>query len=216
MGVLRVAIGETVMRFSGWIATALISISVTLMQPAEAAIVQFDITGNGSGVLSGTSFSGNFDIQLIGDNSTVSINTSGNHIIDPLISASVTSSFGTVSLSIPTRLGLNNVAIFFGNAGIGFDLFDFQLSIADAAAFNFQPGYGPVPGTNVFALNQFVNVPTSGGLLSLNQSSDVLFSSQNITAGVPEPSTWAMMILGFAGIGFMAYRRKTKPALMAA
>jgi hypothetical protein len=33
---------------------------------------------------------------------------------------------------------------------------------------------------------------------------------------VPEPSTWAMMILGFAGIGFMAYRRKSKPALMAA
>ena len=33
---------------------------------------------------------------------------------------------------------------------------------------------------------------------------------------VPEPSTWAMMILGFAGIGFMAYRRKSTPALMAA
>jgi hypothetical protein len=28
--------------------------------------------------------------------------------------------------------------------------------------------------------------------------------------------TWAMMLLGFAGIGFMAYRRKSKPALMAA
>jgi hypothetical protein len=25
---------------------------------------------------------------------------------------------------------------------------------------------------------------------------------------VPEPSTWAMMILGFAGIGFLSYRRK--------
>jgi hypothetical protein len=33
---------------------------------------------------------------------------------------------------------------------------------------------------------------------------------------VPEPTTWAMMLLGFAGIGFMAYRRKSKPALMAA
>ena len=33
---------------------------------------------------------------------------------------------------------------------------------------------------------------------------------------VPEPSAWAMMILGFAGIGFMAYRRKSKSALMAA
>ena len=32
---------------------------------------------------------------------------------------------------------------------------------------------------------------------------------------VPELSTWAMMLLGFAGIGFMAYRRKSKPALMA-
>jgi hypothetical protein len=37
-----------------------------------------------------------------------------------------------------------------------------------------------------------------------------------INSAVPEPSTWAMMILGFAGIGFMAYRRKSKPAVMAA
>jgi hypothetical protein len=35
-------------------------------------------------------------------------------------------------------------------------------------------------------------------------------------AAVPEPSTWAMLLLGFAGIGFMAYRRKLKPVLMAA
>jgi len=28
-------------------------------------------------------------------------------------------------------------------------------------------------------------------------------------AVVPEPSTWAMMILGFCGVGLMAYRRKT-------
>jgi hypothetical protein len=40
--------------------------------------------------------------------------------------------------------------------------------------------------------------------------------SGEAVSGVPEPSTWAMMILGFAGIGFMAYRRKSKPALMAA
>ncbi len=39
---------------------------------------------------------------------------------------------------------------------------------------------------------------------------------EGTVAAVPEPSTWAMMILGFAGVGFMAYRRKSKPALMAA
>jgi hypothetical protein len=27
-------------------------------------------------------------------------------------------------------------------------------------------------------------------------------------AAVPEPSTWAMMILGFCGLGFMVYRRR--------
>lgn len=27
-------------------------------------------------------------------------------------------------------------------------------------------------------------------------------------AAVPEPGTWAMMIMGFAGVGFMAYRRR--------
>ena len=31
-------------------------------------------------------------------------------------------------------------------------------------------------------------------------------------AAVPEPSTWAMMILGFAGVGFMAYRRRDQTA----
>jgi hypothetical protein len=35
------------------------------------------------------------------------------------------------------------------------------------------------------------------------------------TSAVPEPSTWAMMILGFAGIGFIAYRRRSKPARLA-
>ena len=41
--------------------------------------------------------------------------------------------------------------------------------------------------------------------------------SAGITAAVPEPSTWAMMILGFLGIGAMAYRsRKHKVTLAAA
>lgn len=31
-----------------------------------------------------------------------------------------------------------------------------------------------------------------------------------LVAAVPEPSTWAMMILGFAGVGCMACRRSRK------
>jgi hypothetical protein len=36
--------------------------------------------------------------------------------------------------------------------------------------------------------------------------------SPPITSGVPEPSTWAMMILGFCGLGFLGYRRKGSAA----
>jgi len=47
-------------------------------------------------------------------------------------------------------------------------------------------------GLNGFTLNNEIHVQVGAGFAS----------------PVPEPSTWAMMILGFAGIGFIAYRRK--------
>jgi hypothetical protein len=34
------------------------------------------------------------------------------------------------------------------------------------------------------------------------------------TAAVPEPTTWAMMLIGFAGIGFMAMRRRRESAAL--
>jgi ABC-type amino acid transport substrate-binding protein len=34
-------------------------------------------------------------------------------------------------------------------------------------------------------------------------------------AAVPEPSTWAMMMLGFAGVGLIAYRRRNRVAAFA-
>lgn len=36
------------------------------------------------------------------------------------------------------------------------------------------------------------------------------------TPGIPEPSTWALLLLGFAGVGLLAHRRKSKPEMMAA
>jgi hypothetical protein len=44
-------------------------------------------------------------------------------------------------------------------------------------------------------------------------STSILYITADFTAAVPEASTWAMMILGFAGVGFLAYRRKGQPAL---
>jgi hypothetical protein len=84
---------------------------------------------------------------------------------------------------------------------------------ADGTVFNI------VENTNGGA--QFFGFTDTQGFTSLtitNVSNDdwgVDGISANIGA-VPEASTWAMMILGFAGVGFMTYRRKSKQALMAA
>lgn len=40
-----------------------------------------------------------------------------------------------------------------------------------------------------------------------------LYGTFSNVAPVPEPSTWAMMILGFFGVGFLAYRRKREPTV---
>jgi hypothetical protein len=45
-----------------------------------------------------------------------------------------------------------------------------------------------------------------------NNPNVLLHTVSGIMSAVPEPSTWAMMILGFAGIGFMGYRRRDQAA----
>jgi hypothetical protein len=45
---------------------------------------------------------------------------------------------------------------------------------------------------------------------------DDTFVFTNVSSGVPEPATWAMMLLGFAGLGFVGYRKaKSGPAAFA-
>jgi hypothetical protein len=51
--------------------------------------------------------------------------------------------------------------------------------------------------------------------LGLELPSGLSVVGEQRIASVPEPSTWAMLLIGFAGIGFATYRRKSKRALMA-
>jgi hypothetical protein len=63
-------------------------------------------------------------------------------------------------------------------------------------------------------LSSFTITMTNPGYSGYAALDNVNFTE--FTAAVPEPSTWAMMLLGFAGIGFAAYRRKNKMAQNAA
>jgi hypothetical protein len=54
-------------------------------------------------------------------------------------------------------------------------------------------------------------------VLTVNANSDAATPFQMLVDGttisVPEPSTWAMVLLGFAGLGFVSYRRTQRAAL---
>jgi hypothetical protein len=77
---------------------------------------------------------------------------------------------------------------------------------------------GPIPAGPAGALGAFINPwnflnNTGIDSTQVNGYEQALEFVPQV-ASVPEPSTWAMLVLGFAGIGFMAYRRKlTGPKL---
>ncbi|SHK61366.1 PEPxxWA-CTERM sorting domain-containing protein [Bradyrhizobium lablabi] len=73
------------------------------------------------------------------------------------------------------------------------------------AAFGGPIGYNP----NVNDTFKF-DFTLSGG--DLGATSLKIESFVQIGSGVPEPSTWAMMILGFFGVGFIGYRRRNQSA----
>jgi outer membrane lipase/esterase len=121
------------------------------------------------------------------------------------------SALGT-TLAIDMNLAL--AAALKGDVGVStFDIFGLGTSIAlDPSAFGFTnvtDACGAISGANCNTYAYWDGIhPTEAAHAVIADA----FVAQ-VTA-VPEPSTWAMMILGFLGIGFMAYRRNQNgPAL---
>lgn len=71
-------------------------------------------------------------------------------------------------------------------------------------------GINASSGLNPYDPNAFVTELTFTGAGQFTGEMDPL------TAAVPEPSTWAMMLFGFLGVGFLAYRRRNQAAAFAA
>ncbi|MBA2401018.1 MAG: PEP-CTERM sorting domain-containing protein [Bradyrhizobium sp.] len=94
-----------------------------------------------------------------------------------------------------------------------------QAAIADlnAAAHNqgdtrFVIGGSLLSVSGPFANEQLFAIFGPGAALA----PAAVLNLETSVAAVPEPSTWAMMILGFAGVGFIAYRRRNQSAVAAA
>lgn len=102
--------------------------------------------------------------------------------------------------------GCFNTAGFGGFTGLSFD--SSGALIAIGAAIN-------VGGNNandairlLIGNSSLTNTGTNFQFDPLGGGSGNAQAGITISAAVPEPSTWAMMLLGFFGVGFMAYRRR--------
>jgi hypothetical protein len=86
------------------------------------------------------------------------------------------------------------------------DQFGNQFVFTETANADWQPPIGAeaVAGTNEIIASVTVFVTGDVSFQSIKQI-DFGYAT---AAATPEASTWAMMVLGFAGIGFVAYRRK--------
>ena len=62
------------------------------------------------------------------------------------------------------------------------------------------------------AANAGLEVFTVGATFGNAQGGLDVVQAGILTTAVPEASTWAMMVLGFLGIGFVAYRRRGQVA----
>ena len=116
----------------------------------------------------------------------------------PELSGTTAANYGSGANFLSTPLAATTPgSLTYASADLLVTLTDFNFKIPNdgGTGFNRVSAFSPSPDS--------VGTDNAVGEFTLNVSA------------VPEPSTWAMILLGFAGIGFMAYRRKSKRALTA-
>jgi PEP-CTERM motif len=80
-------------------------------------------------------------------------------------------------------------------------------------------GYGG-PGVTFTILDNDHGIVNFAGGITMGHTAwfslEEPVSLNTLVVGVPEPSTWAMMLLGFVGLGFLANRRKRRAPMQTA
>jgi hypothetical protein len=179
---------------------ALRLLTCLLLAPLSALAVpiSYIYSGVGSGSLAGNAFSTSFVIEAQADTDNVApwVNAT---VQNTHLSAKISiGGIGTFAFTQPSHTW---AAAGFGG-GIGEDLSINWLTLWNAPMGSYDlvsnftsTGAGDTSG-------QFVNVATTGGLLSVSSlQGAVTFEARLGASPVPEPMTWVLFGIGLAGLG---------------
>jgi hypothetical protein len=130
------------------------------------------------------------------------------------VSIGTTPTPGSASLQLPPGT-FNYIGLYWGSI----DNYN-SIEITDTSGITTTinattyPILNPANGNQGLGGSAYVNIVDSFAITDVKfNSSQQAFEFDNLTvAAVPEASTWAMMLLGFLGLGFMGYRRKENSA----
>ena len=182
-------------------------LSVFSFGEVNATTIGYAFIGTADYVLNGIETDGNFIVQYSGDTSNVTFagGEYTNQIAPGL--ATFTTPSGTVTLLGDVNAVVDNNG---GGGFVGFAQLVFgppevvsveAISGAPFASYDLQSSFPLTTGGLSVADAVF---QTSGGALEFKSITAMGFEA----SVVPEPATWAMVLAGFAGIGYVKYRRR--------
>jgi PEP-CTERM motif len=192
-------------RLKNGLAVLIGAVLISAASAANASIVEYVVTGVDQNSLG---FTADVFLDVTGGQATSGTGT---------LTGAITGLTGGLPLSLTlvtaSTPGAENPLGY--RSSTGTDLFGVDTVVPpDNNGLLFIIGAPPF-GSNLNPLFAFWSDPGAGAVFSGTQFGSTDFASASITA-VPEPSTWAMMILGFFGVGFMAYRRSRETSVLAA
>jgi hypothetical protein len=182
----------------------------------HAATITYTFTGVASGSLDGVAFTDtDFTVTETGDTANiVPPGGSGGEYFAPIDSADFTLGSDSGSLS---GAGLTNTvvlnpsssfpAIVFGQGNSGGGVAEGLINPA-FETYDLATGFPLTAGTPSFITQVFDT--STGSLLEFDSASSVSFQA---VGGVPEPATWAVMLVGFGGLGAAMRSRRRRAAL---
>jgi hypothetical protein len=190
--------GDFVMKLRDLALITGLSLNVSIV-PASALTYSVDLSSGGYSVVGTIATDGHLGSLAISNvvdwNLSYDVGTGPVLLTGPLSGGN--SNF-QMHLPAPTTLSATTTELNFDFAQTDYNFVRFELNSDSDLFLEFNNMGLLYPGIILGKLGP------GTGFETITPSTNVI----GVASAVPEPTTWAMMILGFAGIGYMTYRRR--------